>query len=141
MKNGALKAAESGYLINDLELPSFQCEPILNAIKNEILKQNDSISGCMMSGSGRLSTLSIDSILFVSYALHLIKCKLKIHDNTLMYKYTKIRFLYFSLVILLGTSIYALERKTQNSLSNFNPSLVLSKYPEVRHFKCRFLNK
>jgi len=55
---GALKSAEAGLLVNDLEPPSFQCEPVLLRIKESIAvngalqSTKPSISGVMMSGSG-----------------------------------------------------------------------------------------
>ena len=49
---GALKAAENGLLVNDLELPAFLCSSDLKSLRNVIAKQMDSASGVMMSGSG-----------------------------------------------------------------------------------------
>lgn len=49
---GALQAAAEGRLVNDLEFPAFQCEPILADIKADICAESSEISGAMMSGSG-----------------------------------------------------------------------------------------
>ena len=49
---GALKAAESGLLVNDLETPAFVCSAALLSLREEIAKQMDTASGVMMSGSG-----------------------------------------------------------------------------------------
>lgn len=49
---GALKAAENGFLINDLEPPAFICSTTLQSLRNEITKQMEHSSGVMMSGSG-----------------------------------------------------------------------------------------
>jgi 4-diphosphocytidyl-2C-methyl-D-erythritol kinase len=52
-KAGALQAAADGQLINDLEPPAFQCQPLLLNLKAEIERAGDGIlSGVMMSGSG-----------------------------------------------------------------------------------------
>ena len=50
---GALKAAQDGRLLNDLEPPAFKCEPVLADIKEDIRRLNDGIAGVMMSGSGQ----------------------------------------------------------------------------------------
>lgn len=49
--NGALKAAEDGRLVNDLEPPAFICAPSLLALKKRIEKV-PAYKGVMMSGSG-----------------------------------------------------------------------------------------
>ena len=49
---GALKAAQSGLLVNDLEPPAFLCSSELKSLRNEIAKQMENASGVMMSGSG-----------------------------------------------------------------------------------------
>jgi 4-diphosphocytidyl-2C-methyl-D-erythritol kinase len=52
--DGPLKAAEGGFLVNDLEDPAFECSPALLALKREISTQmgTEGASGVMMSGSG-----------------------------------------------------------------------------------------
>ena len=49
---GALEAAGSGLLINDLEPPAFTCSPALRSLREEIATEMDTASGVMMSGSG-----------------------------------------------------------------------------------------
>lgn len=50
---GALKAAENGFLVNDLEKPAFICSPDLLALREKISSAMPSgTSGVMMSGSG-----------------------------------------------------------------------------------------
>ena len=49
--NGAIKAAEDGRLVNDLEPPAFACAPSLKALKSRIEKIK-AYKGVMMSGSG-----------------------------------------------------------------------------------------
>ena len=50
--NGAIKAAEDGRLVNDLEPPAFKCQPNLLTLKSAIQSLGSSIKGVMMSGSG-----------------------------------------------------------------------------------------
>lgn len=52
---GALEGSGSGYLINDLEAPAFECQPLLAALKAEIQKQAKAVTGVMMSGSGEMT--------------------------------------------------------------------------------------
>lgn len=50
---GALKAAENGFLLNDLEKPAFLCSPDLLALREKIASEMPlGTSGVMMSGSG-----------------------------------------------------------------------------------------
>mmetsp|Transcript_31732 Transcript_31732/g.53530 ORF Transcript_31732/g.53530 Transcript_31732/m.53530 type:complete len:376 (-) Transcript_31732:146-1273(-) len=50
-RQGPLRAATDDQLINDLESPAFQCEPMLAALKEKI-SANSAVRGVMMSGSG-----------------------------------------------------------------------------------------
>jgi 4-diphosphocytidyl-2C-methyl-D-erythritol kinase len=50
---GAIQSAADGRLLNDLELPAFECNPNLLALREKIASElGDLAMGVMMSGSG-----------------------------------------------------------------------------------------
>ena len=122
--NGALHSAESGLLINDLEPPSFTCEPLLLEIKQYIQSYVSSgiLSGVTMSGSGT-------SI----YALERPKTKLSSTGTTNTTTTTTT-----TTTISTGSST-----STGNGVQvqKFDPKPVLAKFSTLRHFECRFINK
>ena len=121
--NGALHSAESGLLINDLEPPSFTCEPLLLEIKQYIQSYvtNGILSGVMMSGSGT-------SI----YALERPKTNLTPTGTTTTTDSSSTT----------SRSTSSTGSSTGNvQVQKFDPKPVLAKFPTLRHFECRFINK
>ena len=118
--NGALHSAESGILINDLEPPSFTCEPLLLEIKQYIQSyvSKGILSGVMMSGSGT-------SI----YALERPKTNLTPTGTTTATTTSS------------STSNSSTSTGNGVPVQKFDPKPVLSKFSTLRHFDCRFINK